>query len=145
MLGGNPIFFVFFCFCSSINTQYYLCSNCVLVFLSVFEPSKTFGMICGDSWFHLAEKQKLLRSLPEFWKITKAFFWSVFFTKYWYRNCLGFPKFSKKLELQKYTKFSDYYRLFCFWQILFSMCHLLILMGLWVVSVGMNHREVGIE
>ena len=32
-----------------------------------------------------------------------------------------------------------------FWQILFLVCCLLILMNLWLVSGGMNHREVGIQ
>ena len=40
----------------------------------------------------------------------------------WGPNLVGF------LEFQKYTFDTDYYRLFCFWQILFSMCCLLILM-----------------
>ena len=42
------------------------------------------------------------------------------------------------MELQKFTKLPDYYRLSCFWQILFSMSCLLILMNLWVVSGGMK-------
>ena len=41
---------------------------------------------------------------------------------------------SEFFEFQKYTFDTDYYRLFCFWQILFSMCCLLILMNIWVVS-----------
>ena len=49
------------------------------------------------------------------------------------------------LELQKFTKPPYYYRLSCFRQILISMCCLLILMNLWVVSEGMNHREVGTQ
>ena len=57
----------------------------------------------------------------------------------------GRPNFSEFLDLHNYSKHSSYYRLFCFWQILFSMCCLLILMNLWVVSEGMNHREVGIQ
>ena len=44
-----------------------------------------------------------------------------------------------------FTKFPDYYRLSCFWQILFSMSCSLILMNLWVVSGGMKHGEVGIH
>ena len=35
-------------------------------------PSKTFGMIYGDSWFDLAEKQKLLRPVEELFKFTEA-------------------------------------------------------------------------
>ena len=38
------------------------------------------------------------------------------------------------LGSQKYTFDPDYCRLFCFWQILFFVCCLLILMNLWVVS-----------
>ena len=58
---------------------------------------------------------------------------------------LNFSVFLEFLELQKYTKLPDYYRLSCFWQILFSMCWSLILMNLWVVSGVMNHGEVGIQ
>ena len=32
----------------------------------MFVPSKTFGMAYGDSWFDLAEKQKLLYPVSEF-------------------------------------------------------------------------------
>ena len=32
----------------------------------MFVPSKAFGIMLGDSWFDLAEKQKLLRPVEEF-------------------------------------------------------------------------------
>ena len=56
-----------------------------------------------------------------------------------------FSYFLDFLELQKFTKLPDYYRLSCFWQILLSMYWSLILMNLWVVSGGMNHGGVGIQ
>ena len=46
-----------------------------------------------------------------------------------------------RMELQKFTKLPDYYRLSCFWQILFSMSCSLILMNLWVVSGGIVTRQ----
>lgn len=54
----------------------------------------------------------------------------------WYTNFPGYPDFLEFLELQKYLRVTYYYRVFCFWQILFSMCSMLILMNLWVVSGG---------
>ena len=111
----------------------------------MFEPIKTFGMAYGDSWFDIAEKQKLLTPVPEFLKFTGVWLWSEFFTVDLYKNFLDLTNFSEFLELNKYSKYPDYYRLFCFWQILFSMCCLLILMNLWVVSGGMNHGEVGLQ
>ena len=56
-----------------------------------------------------------------------------FFTVDRYTNCLGCPNVSGFLELQKYANYSDCYRLFCFWEILFFTCCLLILMHLWLV------------
>ena len=38
--------------------------SCLIAFFNKF-PSKAFGIMLGDSWFDLAEKQELLRSLPE--------------------------------------------------------------------------------
>ena len=145
MLGGNPILFLFllFCSCFSINTHYYFCNNCVSVFQLVFEPSKTFGWLTVIVVLILM-KNKNFCTQYIFWEITEAWFWAELFTQDLYTNFQGFLIFSEFLELHKYTKFIDCYRLFCFWQIMFSMCCLLILMNLWVVSGGMNHGEVGI-
>src|SRR3990170_4279345 len=67
------------------------------------------------------------------------------FTQYLYMNFQRFPKFSEFLELQKYDVNSDLYRIICFRQILFLLHSLLILMNLWIVSVGMSHGEVGVQ
>ena len=90
---------------------------CFCVLISV--PGKTFGIAYGNSWFDLAEKTETLRSVPEFLKITEASKNSELFTVDWYTNCLGRPIFSGFMELQKYSNYSYFYRLFCFWQILF--------------------------
>ena len=47
---------------------------------------------------------------------------------------------SEFLELQKYSKVTDCYRLFCFWQILFFMCCLLIMMHLWLILNRINKQ-----
>ena len=62
-----------------------------------------------------------------------------------YTHFSSVPNLPGFLQLQKYSWVTDYYKLFCFWQILFPVCSLLILMNLWVLSEGMNHREVGIQ
>ena len=38
----------------------------------------------------------------------------ILFAEDQYTNCLGLPNVSRVLELQKYSKHTDYYRLFCF-------------------------------
>ena len=146
-MEATQFYFLFMFFVSVLVcfSHYYFCSNCVFKFLLVFEPSKTFRMVYGVCWFDFAEKQKLFLSVQEVCKFTGPFFWSEIFTQDLYTNCPYFPNFSEFLELHKYSKFTDFYRLFCFWLILFSLCCLLILMNLWVVSGGMNHGEVGIQ
>ena len=69
----------------------------------------------------------------------------ILFYMDWYTNLLGLPNLVEFLEFQKYTFDTDCYRLFCFLQILFFVCCLFILMNLWLVSGGVNHREVGIQ
>ena len=53
------------------------------------------------------------------------FYWNIkvseIFTKYFYTNFLFCPNFLEFLELQKYGRCSDYYRLSCLRQILFLM------------------------
>ena len=51
-------------------------------------------------------------------------------------NCLFFPIFVEFLGYQKYGECSDCYRLFCFWQILFFMHSLLVLMNLSIYMSG---------
>jgi hypothetical protein len=38
---------------------------------------------------------------------------SEIFIQYWYMNCQSCPNISEFFELHKYSKFLDYYRLFC--------------------------------
>ena len=52
---------------------------------------------------------------------------------------------SEFLELQKYSKYSDCFRLFSFWHILFSLCCVLIFMALWFYLMSFFHRKVGIQ
>ena len=58
------------------------------------------------------------------------------------KNYLGLPNLVEFLELHKYSIPTDCYKLFCFWQILFFVCCLLILMHLWLVLSGMNHKNL---
>ena len=69
-------------------------------------------MAYGGSWFDLAEKQKLLRPVQELWFCTGASNNSEIFTPDCYTNFPGFPNFSEFLELQKYSQWTDSYRLF---------------------------------
>ena len=108
----------------------------------MFVPSRTFGktwvMFCD-----LAVKTETFAPTKTILILNRNML------KYWFflqkinkKNYLGFPIFSGFLELQKYSKYSDCYRLFCFWQILFFACCLLILMHLWLVSGGMTIEKL---
>ena len=90
-------------------------------------------------------KQKVLHPVPEFCFCTGASEKSEIFTKYWYINFPRCPIFSKFLELQKYGLFTDFYRLFCFKQILFCLHSLLVLIMPWTISGGVSHGEVRIQ
>ena len=57
-------------------------------------------------------------------------------------NCLCFLILVEVLEYQKYGECSDYYRLFCFRQILFLMHSLLVLMKLSIYISGLSHEKV---
>ena len=59
-----------------------------------------------------------------------------------YTNCLFFLIFVEFVEYQRYGECSDYYRLFCFRQILFLMHSLLVLMKLSISISGLSHGEV---
>ena len=108
-------------------------------------PGKTFRIAYGDSCVDPAEDRKLLHRAISFDNSQKRTFDLILFALDWYTNFSGFPNLVEVLELQKYSRVTDYYRLFCFRQILFSMCCLLILMYLWLVCKDMNHRELGIQ
>ena len=112
----------------------------------MFVPSRTFGKTWVKSLRSCCKKTETFALT----RLAAIFYWRVilgwFFLKMINRQITQVHKFiSEFLELHKYSNGTDYYRLFCFWQILFSMCCLLILMNLWVVSEGMNHRKVGIQ
>ena len=55
---------------------------------------------------------------------------------------LFFLIFAEFLKYQKYGECSDYYRLFCFRQILFLMHSLLVLMKLSIYISGLSHGKV---
>ena len=57
-------------------------------------------------------------------------------------NCLFFLILVEFVGYQKYGKRSDYYRLFCFRQILFLMHSLLVLMKLSIYISGLSHGKV---
>ena len=59
-----------------------------------------------------------------------------------YKNCLCFLILVEFLKYKKYGEFSDYYRLFCFRQILFLMHSLLVLMKLSIHISGLSHEKV---
>ena len=52
------------------------------------------------------------------------------------------PNFGRIFKYQKYGECSDYYRLFCFKQILFLMYSLLVLMKLSIHISGLSHEKV---
>ena len=89
------------------------CLHCLLV---CAVQDRNFG--CSARYIFLLERQTVLK----------------LFALYFYTNCLFFLIVSEFLEFHKFALVTDYYRLFCFWQILFFVCCLLILMNLWLVK-----------
>ena len=59
-----------------------------------------------------------------------------------YTNCLFFIILVEFFKYQKYGECSDYYRLFCFRQILFLMHSLLVLIKLSIHICGLIHEKV---
>ena len=59
-----------------------------------------------------------------------------------YKNCLLFLILVEFFKYHKYGECSDYYRLFCFRQILFLMHSLLVLMKLSIYISGLSHEKV---
>ncbi len=66
----------------------------------------------------------------------------ILFAMYFYTNFLFFLIFPEFLMYHKYGECSDYYRLFCFRQILFLMHSLLVLMKLSIYISGLSHGKV---
>ena len=60
----------------------------------------------------------------------------------YYTNFLFFLILVELLEYQRYGECSDYYRLFCFRQILFLMHSLLVLIKLSIHISGLSHEKV---
>ena len=143
MLGDNPIFIltVFVCphdYATVVIMFYSFCFNKV--------PSRAFGKTWVKSIWSCCKKTETLALT----RIAAIFYWRVilgwFFFQMINRQIPQVHQFNSEFfELQKFSNDTDYYRLFCFWQILFSLCCLLILMHLWLVLSGMNHIEVGIQ
>ena len=112
----------------------------------MFLPTRTFGKTWVKSLWSCCKKTETLALT----RLAKTFYWRVvvswFFLNMITRQITQVHQFiSEFLELQKYLRVTDCYRMFCFWQILLFVCCLLILMLLWLVLSGMNHREVGIQ
>ena len=61
---------------------------------------------------------------------------------YLYTNVLVFLILAEYFKLQRDGESSDYYRLFCFRQILFWMHSLLVLMKLSIYISGLSHEKV---
>ena len=59
-----------------------------------------------------------------------------------YTNCLFYLIVAEFFKYHKYGECSDYYRLFCFRQILFLMHSLLVLMKLSIYISGLSHEKV---
>ena len=59
-----------------------------------------------------------------------------------YTNFLFFLILAEFFKYHKYGECSDYYRLFCFRQILFLMHSLLVLMKLSISISGLSHGKV---
>ena len=64
-----------------------------------------------------------------------------FFTVFLYKFFI-FPNLVEFFKYQKYGECSDYYRLFCFRQILFLMHSLLVLMKLSIYISGLRHEKL---
>ena len=66
----------------------------------------------------------------------------ILFSLSFYTNFLFFIILAELFQHQKYGECSDYYRLFCFRQILFLMHSLLVLMKLSIYISGLSHEKV---
>ena len=118
MLGDNPIF----------NFTVFVCphdyATVVIMFYSFWlnkVPSRTFGKTWVKSLRSCCKKTETL-ALTSFAAI---FYWRVWlgllFLKMNNRQITHVHQFISEFSgLHKYTFDTDYYRLFCFWQILFS-------------------------
>ena len=148
LVGRQPnfIFVLWFWSCLVINNSSSLWLDVVLCFnyfLCQVEPLGRLGWKLIWSCWKKNRNFALTRIIVIF---NRRVILSWFFLKKINREIPHVHNFiSEYLELRKYSKVTDYYRLFCFWQILFFVCCLLILMNLWLVSGGINHREVGIQ
>ena len=67
--------FLLFIFYSCVISQLCLWLDVFLWFKLVFVPSKSLWGDLGESWFYLAEKQKLLRSQNYFSFLSEEWFW----------------------------------------------------------------------
>ena len=66
----------------------------------------------------------------------------ILFSLSYYTNFLFFIISVDIFKYHKYGECSDYYRLFCFRQILFLMHSLLVLMKLSIYISGLSHEKV---
>ena len=66
----------------------------------------------------------------------------ILFEMSYYTNCILSLILVEFFKYPKYGECSDYYRLFCFRQILFLMHSLLVLMKLSISISGLSHGKV---
>ena len=66
----------------------------------------------------------------------------ILFALYFYTNFLSFLILAEFFKYHKHGECSDYYRLFCFREILFLMHSLLVLMKLSIYISGLSHEKV---
>ena len=101
----------------------------------MFVPSKTIRITYGDSYLILLKNKNFARTklvLLNHRNVILRLFLSVDQQT----NFPELPIFVGFLKFHKFALVTDCYRLFCFWQILFFVCCLLILMHLWLVCRG---------
>ena len=82
------------------------------VFLFAFVPSKTVMISLGDDRLVMLEKTETFCSRKDFFTV-RAFEWILFAADF-YANSSDCHYFSEFLKYQRYEKYTDCYRLFCF-------------------------------
>jgi len=83
------------------------------VFLFAFVPSKTVMISLGDDRLVMLEKTETFCSRKEFSFFSVRAFELILFAADCYANSSDCRKFSEFLKYQRYTKYTDCYRLVC--------------------------------
>ena len=84
------------------------------VFLFAFVPSKTVMISLGDDRLVMLEKTETFCSRKKNSFFSVRDFELILFASDFYANSSDFRNFSELLRYQKYTKYTDCYRLVCF-------------------------------